>query len=192
MIILKYDLELIIEENIMIYTRDLTSDYNFTYKNNNIDSFTETRFISLGNDSLHEIDSTENISSWKIFRQENGVIFIRAIITNDIDMFSRIIYRFEGVFLTYNTFYKYSEDVIINTLENVLESILNNNTEDNKYLNAAIQEINTPELTSIGELFKDEFGQLWVNKNGNYYKLVDFAGNHLMEENSLKREKNKL
>ena len=192
MIILKYDLELIIEENIMIYTRDLTSDYNFTYKNNNIDSFTETRFISLVNDSLHEIDSTENISSWKIFRQENGVIFIRAIITNDIDMFSRIIYRFEGVFLTYNTFYKYSEDVIISTLENVLESILHNNTEDDKYLNAETQEINTPELTSVGELFKDEFGQLWVNKNGNYYKLVDFAGNHLMEENSLKREKNKL
>ncbi len=191
MIVLRYDLELIIEENIMIYTRDLNSDYNFTYKNNNIDSFTETRFISLGNDSLHEISSTENISSWKIFRQENGVIFIRAVITDDTDMFSRIIYRFEGVFLTYNTFYKYSEDVIINTLENVLESILVK-PKDDKYSNVEIQEINTPQLTLIGELYKDEFGQLWVTRNGNYYKLVDFAGNNLMEENSLKRVKNKL
>ena len=192
MIALKYDLELVIEENIIVYTRDLTSDYNFIHKNNNLDNLTETRFIALGNDLLHEIPSNQNVSSWKIFRQDNGCIFIRSIITNETDMFNRIIYRFEGVVLPYNEFYKYSESVIISTLENVLKNILDNSPKREICSNNSLKnkEINNPQLTFIGEIFKDEFEQLWVTKNGKYYKLVDFVGNHLMEEHSLKRFKN--
>ena len=187
-----------IENNLIVFTRDLFRDYNYFCKSPFVDEkwyWSNNSFITIG-EHIRDKNLKDGMSKtqWFQFSVENGKIFIRVVQEGMLDFQSRLIYRYEGVFLANNIQYNPADPSFYTMIEQALDKAQQKlqygkqkqeEPKDDKTLKAKPQ---TLEL--IGQIYKDGFGNLWVMKEQKCYRLVDLAGNHLSESRALKPVEN--